>query len=679
MTDAHAQFIAALPEDGTFISNKKLLDKLGWEHDQYEQVRSELVTKGVVKKGPGQGGTVCRLSPTASSREPSPSAPPVEAVEPSSTSSPSLPPPSNPKEEFALQLHEDIEGRRKANKRTYEQALVEYALEILDEEQFEEPTPCPYEDFDNFSNELRMRIDGYDLHEDDDDERVAIDLFVAHAASPLSVGDNTEMKLRIPTFEGAPVNALFRAARRFAEASRHGLHRELTDNDEARDVARSIHASRNLARINLILITNTEVRQFDRTSESMDGVEIHKRVLDLGALRRLFKPDAIEVDFSVGRPGGIPCVPLPDRNEVYRSFLAVMPGAFLCKLYEQYGQRLLEANVRAYLRAGGKVNKGIIDTIRKSPAMFFAYNNGITATADELVVETSPDGGSTLVRCRNLQVVNGGQTTASLYYAKQRKVSLDAVYVPMKISEVLDRSQSAEVVQRISISANSQNKVNLSDLGANQPFHVTLQSLAEREAPPKGRRWFYERMRGQYQNELAQRTPARKREFQSTFPKEQVLTKTDVARYSMIWDQKPYSVCFGSEKNYQRFRHQLPDNFVPTATWFHELVAKALLTERCDKHVTDSKIPGYKANIVAYTVALLARVRGKETDLDAIWREQHVDADTDKWLQSMIERVRAHITRPPREGMNIGEWSKKEECWKRLVESFAAPPEAQEP
>lgn len=681
--EAIKKLIETLPASGTAVSNKRVQEKLGWSREEYERVRDLALAEGAIRKGPGQGGSIRRNVPTEEESAPPAAAAPEPRAEADEEGDAPIAGvvPTNPKEEFALQLHADVEERRAGGRRTYEQALAELVIGGLDDGTFEEPVAYTYVDVDSFTGELRLRFDGYDLHEDDDDDRTIIDLFVVHGASPV-VLDGDRARVAIPVFEGAPVNALLRAARRFVEESRKGLHTELTDDHEARDVARSIKASKALARVCVNLITNAEVKQFDRSAETVDGVEIVKRVMDVNYLRRLSTPDAIEVDFTAAQTGGIPCVALPNANPTYRSYLAIVPGAFLCKLYERYQQRLLEANVRSFMRAGNNsVNHGIYKTISGAPEMFFAYNNGITAIAEELVVEPSADGGVALVRCRNLQIVNGGQTTASLYYASLRKgVSLDRVFVPMKLNEVLDRSRASEVVQSISKWANSQNKVNLSDFGANQPFHVELQKVAARETPPapapkapKGSHWYYERMRGQYQNDLnLERTKAKRQAYMARYPKSQVLTKTDVARYFMIWAQKPHLVSYGSEKNYQSFRKHMAEDFVPDARWFHELVAKALLTERCDEIVSKSNVPGYKANIVAYAVALLSKTRGDKVDLERIWSIQRVDDETAAWLTQAIDPVRAHLTKPAAEGRNVGEWCKREECWKTLVASFAS-------
>lgn len=684
------ELLAALPEDGTSMSNKRLAERLGFSKEDYERCRDELLKAGLVRKAPGKGGSLRRVVAGGASEIEADEAVADEATddgeaaivaEGSDTSG--LPKAEGAREEFALQLHLDIEALRGAGRRTLEQALLEYAIDSFGDEQFDEPTAYSFVDIDSFNGEVRLRFDGYDLHEDDDDDRDVIDLFVVHVVSPIAQGNDGKTRIQLPTFDGAPVNALFRAARRFVEEARSDLYKELGHDPEARDVARSIRASKNLVRVNINLVTNAEVKQFDRSSEKIEGIEIVKRALDINSLRRLFSPDQIEIDFSVARPGGMPCVPLPEPNNTYRSFLAIVPGAFLSQLYDRYKQRLLEANVRAYLRAANKsVNHKIIETIKNSPERFFAYNNGITATADELVVEQTADGGWALIRCRNLQIVNGGQTTASLFHATLRKISLDRVFVAMKINEVLDRSRATEIVQQISVSANSQNKINLSDLGANMAFHVELQKHAQAEVPPvpatgipTGGKWFYERMRGQYQNSVTlEGTPARKRKFQQEFPKAQVITKTDVAKYHMAWAQLPFNVCYGAEKNYQRFRQQIAEKFVPDAAWFRALVAKAILFECCDSIVASQKVPGFKANIVAYTVALLAHEKGSAFDLEAVWRAQTVDQATQDWFREAIGFVREHITRVAREGKNAGEWSKKEKCWTDLCADWAARP-----
>src|SRR3546814_5846422 len=89
---------------------------------------------------------------------------------------------------------------------------------------------------------------------------------------------------------------------------------------------------------------------------------------------------------------GISCLPAHLGADAYPSYLIVMPAEVLATLYGKYGAQLLEQNVRCFLQARGKVNQGIRATIINEPSMFFAYNNGITATAQSVETKKGPDG-----------------------------------------------------------------------------------------------------------------------------------------------------------------------------------------------------------------------------------------------------------------------------------------------
>ena len=106
------------------------------------------------------------------------------------------------------------------------------------------------------------------------------------------------------------------------------------------------------------------------------------------------------------------------RPKEYETYLVILPGELIYQLYEEFGARLFEFNVRSFLQAKGKVNKGLRDTLRNEPERFLAYNNGITATADEIEAGLFM-GEMTISRVRGLQIVNGAQTTASIHRAKK--------------------------------------------------------------------------------------------------------------------------------------------------------------------------------------------------------------------------------------------------------------------
>lgn len=569
-------------------------------------------------------------------------------------------------QQFGQELVENLGEKVLGTGADFEELLLRQVFPQLEEEGHQEdPTHCFYKRENMYTEpcELEIKVNGYDIR----DEGATLDLFVV-------LGYPDQAIMRVPPAEA---NMAFRAVQAFYERSRKGLAQDFDADGDAQSLAEQIARLKDLREVNLTLVTNGEVTNCDRSPGSVDGIAIKRKVIDLRGIQRLIEPDEILVEFTVGDQVGLPCIRLPQENSVYRSYLAIVPASVLYDLYNKYGQRMLEANVRAFLKGGGKVNKGIISTVSEKPHMFFAYNNGISSTAEGIGVLHEKDG-MRLVRCKNLQIVNGGQTTASIYHAKRSGKSLDGVFVAMKISEVLDPARAEDIVQAISQFANSQNKVNFSDLGSNRSFHVELHRLSQ-DLAPKGpfaagtvaSQWFYERMRGQYDNEVARcKSPVQKKKFKDTFPPSQCLTKTDVARYTMIWERLPHVVGTGSEKNYLAFQKKFLDEarLIPTDEWFQELIGKAVIVDRCDRLVRETKIPGYKANIVAYTVALLSEQHRDAVNLRKIWSEQRVPKKVEDWLLAAIPLIRNHLVKPEVEGMNVTEWAKKPRCWEKLRE-----------
>lgn len=568
-------------------------------------------------------------------------------------------------QEFGQELIDNLEDRTSKGA-DFEEVLLQHVFDLLEDDPgHEDPTHCFYMRENMFTDppELEFKVNGYDVR----DEGMTLDLFVV-AGFPEQPFEKVDI---------TRVSSAFKAAQNFFEKSRKGLAADL-EGDDAQPLAQQIAGMDTLREVNLILVTNGDVKTADLSQKNENGILFKRRVLDLRGIQLLNEPNEINVEFLTADQMGLPCIKLPQENGIYRSYLSIIPGEMLAELYNKYGQRILEANVRAFLKSSGKVNRGIIQTAGETPQMFFAYNNGITATTEALEVQADKDG-LRILRCRNLQIVNGGQTTASLYHAKRTGKKLDKVFIAMKISEVLDPSHAEDIVSKISQFANSQNKVNLSDLGSNKSFHVELHRLSQSQVPKgpfQGNRtasqWFYERMRGQYDNELGRtKSSKQKKDFRAKFPPSQCLTKTDVARYSMIWDRQPHVVGSGAEKNYMAFQKKFIDGLklVPDEIWFQELIGKAIITDSCDRLVRATKIPGYKANVVAYTVALLSHLHGDVINLRKVWNEQKASNQVEDWLQAAIGPVRELIIAPEQRGMNITEWAKKARCWERLLES----------
>lgn len=250
------------------------------------------------------------------------------------------------------------------------------------------------------------------------------------------------------------------------------------------------------------------------------------------------------------------------ENDIYDCYIGVIPGYYLASIYRDEGQKLIEKNVRSFLQATGKINKGIRDTIKNEPEMFMAYNNGISTIAEDIEIdkEESNDKIITINSLTNWQIVNGGQTTASIYNALQSGLSLDTVNVQMKLTVIKDIQKSTEIISNISRYANSQNKINMSDFSANEDYHIEMERLSRKIFVPveKGKatnRWFYERARGQYLVELnRQLTSSMKRQFKEMNPKKQCISKTVAAKCQMAWMKYPYIVSKGLETNFVVFQ-----------------------------------------------------------------------------------------------------------------------------
>ena len=133
----------------------------------------------------------------------------------------------------------------------------------------------------------------------------------------------------------------------------------------------------------------------------------------------------------------------------YDAYLGIVPGKFLADIYLKYGSKLLQGNIRAFLSVRGKVNKGIRDTIINHPENFFTFNNGIAIVARSV---SFSDDGTLITSLKDPQIINGGQTTASLANAiikKEARHGMDNLYVPMKLTVLnVENDMSEEQVEQ---------------------------------------------------------------------------------------------------------------------------------------------------------------------------------------------------------------------------------------
>lgn len=442
-----------------------------------------------------------------------------------------------------------------------------------------------------------------------------------------------------------------------------------------------------LSKVKLILITNavSSARTDAVHAGTLNGVPVTYNVWDLSRLARYEASgqaqESLLIDFKNDYGSSVPALAASRDGEELESYLMVIPGLQLASIYDKWGARLLESNVRSFLQARGKVNIGIRDTIRDEPEMFFSYNNGLSATAEDVVTEQSPDG-LRVVSASNLQIVNGGQTTASIHAARKLSPkSLAHVHVQMKLT-VVPPVRSEEIVPKISQNANSQNKVSAADFFSNHPFHVRIEEYSRKVLAPAEEgtnldtHWFYERARGQYLVQRAKCSDAERRKFDRIFPKEKLFAKTDLAKVEFSFSGKPEIVSKGAQKNFAEFAQFIGMAWTKNSTkfdetWFCRMVAKLIVFRYLERTIpTQTWYPGgYRANIVTYAIAKLsadAEAIDSVIDLDSVWRSQSVSDALSNALLKAAEAASEVLTQPVPGIRNTTEWAKKQACWERL-------------
>lgn len=577
---------------------------------------------------------------------------------------------------FHRQLIADIQGGADAEGIIPVEAFLEKGIELLTEAGELDSGSRSY--FDGRFDKKQLQVDGYggDPRESGGVLSLIIcDFGVSDGVRVMRAAELKPLFQRLVAFLTSSLKAEFRIG--------------LEETSDGYALADLIFATwKSVEKVKLILISNADNRaKVDAISAGkVDGRDVTYNVWDLKRLQKYMEQgqarEDLIINFEDDFGGAIPLLRASGGDVALESYLAVIPGAQLAAIYDKWGARLLESNVRSFLQARGKVNQGIRKTITDEPHMFLAYNNGISATGDSLEIRQT-ETGLVMTSIDNLQIVNGGQTTASVHAArKTASEQLQNVFVQMKLS-IVPTEISENVVPRISEYANSQNKVNAADFFANHPFHVRMEEFSRRLLAPAGKmglretKWFYERARGQYADQRSGLTAAVKKAWDNEFPRSQFFTKTDLAKYSNTFQCKPHTVSLGAQKNFSDFASSIgkrwgKDGFSFDETWYRRLVAQAIVFRRMEKLVSSSGWyeGGYRANIVTYGIAKVVHdtiESGRVIDLDRIWKIQDVPEALEKALTVAGAEAQAVILNP-QAVRNIGEWAKKEICWKTLHE-----------
>lgn len=437
-----------------------------------------------------------------------------------------------------------------------------------------------------------------------------------------------------------------------------------------------------VTKVKLILVTNREyIGRGDAVKlQELDDVPVTWSVWDLARFERFEVKgnEDLEIDLVQDFGGAVPALKGSQTGAALESYLMIIPGPQLAAVYDRWGEKLLEGNVRSFLQARAKTNKGIQKTIKDEPDLFFPYNNGLSATADAVTCVRNDDG-LAISSISNLQIVNGAQTTGSIHAAlKSAKEQLPQVFVQMKLT-VVPPDRSEDIVPKISEYANTQNKVNAADFFSNHPFHIRIEQFSRnviftaREGERHDSKWYYERSRGQFINARPKIKGKAQANFDLEFPKTQLFSKTDLAKFEFSAAGQPHLVSRGAQKNFAEFAKDIGDAWSKSDSKYDELWYKRLISKAIVFRWLETEVPkqswyegGYRANIVTYAMAKVfhdANGEKQVLDLDAIWRRQSVPDALQRAL--LLAAAEAHdvITHPPTGVRNMSESAKQQACW----------------
>ena len=524
----------------------------------------------------------------------------------------------------------------------------------------------------------RWRIDAFHLNE----EAMIANLFICGFTNELSPSNLTKTE----------ITALAKKLTGFAGLVQNedkDLYSVLVPTGQAFNAASALRSRwADVRAIRLFIISNKPL------SNRVDAVQISdlagkSTTLTIWDLKRFFEleqsgkeREEMEVDFS---DCPVPCLVTSESDESFISLLAVMTGETLFRIYDRWGARLLEQNVRSYLQNRSKVNKGIRESIKKEPERFFAYNNGLTTTAED--VEFVDDSRTSIKSLKNLQIVNGGQTTSSIYAAVVKdRLSVADVSVQMKLT-VVAPEKVQELVPYISRYANSQNKVSDADLFSNHPFHVFFEEVSRRTltGPKAGSAvttyWYYERARGQYLNDQAYLKDSARKAFQKQNPRKQLLSKTDLARFENAWRMLPASVSKGAQANFNEFAKFIDQRWNKSRAsfnddYFKSCIVHAIVYKKAEECV--QKAPwysGFRANVVAYTISLLSSALESsklKLNYDHIFRTQDAPQPLVDLILEIAELVSSKLVNHPG---NPTTYAKGSQAWSDMMPSLQPSPE----
>ena len=538
----------------------------------------------------------------------------------------------------------EYENEEKSSKELLLENAVKYIEDVVD------TTELILTSYDN--DFLDIRVDGCDLLNNNE---------IALYVSDYSDNDYDLSQKEVEVYLKKICN--------YVNKSVKGFSKDLNDSDPIKIVSDYIFEKQNeINKIHLFVVSSKKYEGKVIDNIRLGNIVIDTFVFDASFLKEHgFLQDSIENEILIDLKKPVEYIKCADNSDKMDVYLLFLKGEDIAAVYEKYGYLMLEGNVRAYLKKTNKQNQGILETIGREPDYFVAYNNGLSTVAD--AIETV---GGKISKIIGWRIVNGGQTTASIYEAYKEnggKLNRD-IFVPVKLTILKSVTNPEELVSRIAEYANTQSKVSQSDLNSNEAYHVELEKISKSCCVPskvKGKelkKWYYERLRGQYNlsRDRAKNIDA----FDAEYPAANVFDKLDLSKAVMVWEQEPYTTAMGKEKCFNTFDLRIKGNlgqYVIDEKYYKKIVALIILYRSISKVVKEMRYGGFGSNIVEYTGSVLSLITDRKLNLDLIWNDQKIDDDLESIIKSIAYDVTEIITDVPKDQKNVQMYCRQTRCW----------------
>ena len=419
--------------------------------------------------------------------------------------------------------------------------------------------------------------------------------------------------------------------------------------------------------------------KYTKNRESVEKeILIMKRLIDLNFLYSVLisqgSREPLTINFEEQFDFKIEAIKAADEKN-FESYLCVLPATILAELYKRFSSRLLEKNVRSFLQFKG-VNGGMRKTLSKDPEKFIAFNNGLTITASTKEEEII-SGKFYIKSLSDFQIVNGGQTTASIYFSQKDGIDISKVKVMAKINVAKDVSEEDlnELISNISQFSNSQSKVSNVDLRSRNPNLNKIKALSENIITPSSRKWFFEKSKGEFNTKLRIAGSSGKNRIEKEYPPNYRFTKEQLGKYYCSWGDEPYNVKKGGEAIFRKFLEDISSEEnskrVNIDRNFYELlISKIILFKSLEKIHGERKnaIGQLRSAVVPYAISILyAHTEGnkkndKTFDLSKLWNKEGVEDYLEVYLKSLMILINDLIKKYAKSD-DLGENSKKKELW----------------